>query len=65
MFALKATLSDHLPPTKDALQQHVLRANFLEGTWMRALQPRPRIPFKSVLWDNMVPPSYLLGISSV
>ena len=59
MFALKATLSGHLPPTKDALQQHVLRANFLEVTWVRALQPRPRIPHPAgngwrIIYDHLV-----------
>ena len=44
MFAAKATQSEHLPPTKDALQQHVLRANYQAGIWMRSLQARPEIP---------------------
>ena len=44
MFAAKATQSEHLPPTKDALQQHVLQANYQAGIWMRSLQARPEIP---------------------
>ena len=37
MFCLKAAQSSQLPPSKDALQKHVLRANYQAAIWHRAL----------------------------
>ena len=44
IFAPKASPSDQLPPTKDALYQHVLRANYQASIWQRALYGKPEIP---------------------
>ena len=44
MFATKATESEYLPPTKDAIRQHVIRANYQAGIWLRSLQSKPQLP---------------------
>ena len=44
MFCLKAAQCSQLPPTKDALQKHVLRANYQAAIWHRALCAMPEIP---------------------
>ena len=44
MFATKATESEYLPPTKDALRQHVIRSNYQAGIWLRSLQSKPQLP---------------------
>ena len=44
MFTSKAAISDQLPPTKDALQLHVARANYQAGIWRKALKAKPNIP---------------------
>ena len=43
-FTSKAATSDQLPPTKDALQLHVARANYQAVIWRRALEAKPNIP---------------------
>ena len=44
LFVTRATQSDQMPPTQDALRQHVLRANYQAGVWQRALEREPAIP---------------------
>ena len=44
LFATKAAQGDQLPPTRDALVQHVRRANYQAGIWLRALEATPNIP---------------------
>ena len=39
--------SFQLPPCKDCLQKHALRANFQAGIWRRSLQQNPTIPSPS------------------
>ena len=36
--------SNRLPPTKDALKKHTLRANYPAAMWKLALYPKPEIP---------------------
>ena len=36
--------SFQLPPCKDSLQKHTLRANYQAGIWKRCLQQHPKIP---------------------
>ena len=36
--------SSQLPPCKDCLRMHALRANYQAGIWQRSLQPCPDIP---------------------
>ena len=38
MFTSKAAISDQMPPTEDALQLHVARANYQAGIWRRELE---------------------------
>ena len=37
MFATKAAQGHQLPPTQDALKQHIRRANYQAGVWLCAL----------------------------
>ena len=36
--------SHQLPPTRDALRQHVRRANFQAGVWQRSLYAKADVP---------------------
>ena len=44
LFVSKASQSDQMPPTRDALRQHILRCNYQAAIWQRALQSEPDIP---------------------
>ena len=44
MFCCKAGDSSQLPPTQNALQEHVHRANYQAAVWHRALEAEPDIP---------------------
>ena len=44
LFSVKGAQSDNLPPTQDALQMHVQRANYQAAVWVRALQAKPVVP---------------------
>ena len=44
LFSSKLSSSTQLPPTQDALRQHMLRANYQCGIWRRALEGTPSVP---------------------
>ena len=44
MFCSKTQNEKNLPPTQDALQQHILRANYQAAIWRRALEPKIDAP---------------------
>ena len=44
LFSVKGAQGDNLPPTQDALQIHVQRANYQAAVWVRALQAKPVVP---------------------
>ena len=44
LFCTKNHLSQQLPPTRDALRNHVKRANYQAAIWKHALQAKPDIP---------------------
>ena len=44
LFSVKGAQGDNLPPTQDALQMHVQRANYQAAVWVRALQAKPVLP---------------------
>ena len=43
-FCLQRMSAAHLPPTKDALRKHVMRANYQAAVWRWALEADPDIP---------------------
>ena len=43
-FCLRSSLPAQLPPTKDALRKHILRANYQACIWRRCLESRPAVP---------------------
>ena len=43
-FCATNAQSNRLPPTKDALKKHTLRANYQAAMWKLALYPKPEIP---------------------
>ena len=43
-FCATNAQSNRLPPTKDALKKHTLRANYQATMWKLALYPKPEIP---------------------
>ena len=44
LFCAKAAESSHLPPTQDALEQHIQHANYQAAVWQRALDAEPTTP---------------------
>ena len=44
MLCVKAAQSSLLPPCRDALQKHILRANYQAAIWRQALEPNLNIP---------------------
>ena len=44
LFCSKTGDSSNLPPTRDALQQHIHRANYQDAIWHRALEAQPVVP---------------------
>ena len=50
LFVTRATRSDQMPPTQDALRQHVLRANYQAGVWQRALEREPANSWSCWSW---------------
>ena len=44
MFCAGVSLSTQLPPTQDALCQHVQRANYQAAVWRNALVAKPDLP---------------------
>ena len=67
LFCSKASDSSQLPPTRDALQLHICRANYQAGIWHRCLISEPDVPrpeqhgwvvthgVLQVLWMNQPP----------
>ena len=43
-LSIKSAQGENLPPTQDALLEHVQRANYQAGVWSRALPAKPDIP---------------------
>lgn len=44
LFCTKQAKNENLPPTKDALQQHILRSNYQCFIWRKALERQPCLP---------------------
>ena len=44
LFCAKGADSLQLPPTDDAFQQHLLRANYQSAVWRQALEATPELP---------------------
>ena len=44
MFCSKTGDSSNLPPTRDALQQHICRTNYQAAIWCHALEAQPIVP---------------------
>ena len=44
LLCLKAAQISQLPPTRDALRKHTLRANYQAAVWRRSLEPKPVVP---------------------
>ena len=47
LFCVKSHQSHQLPPSQNALKQHIKRANYQAALWKRALKPEPGEPSPS------------------